>query len=101
MKPTWGEKLRFGGYKFRQEGLISIMVLRVKKKNSKKLAMKALASALTCFPTIWALAAKKLLWQPGCGPEETCSVMHIWSPIFQMLSAARCIVRETRRKGMN
>lgn len=32
LKTTWEEKLGFGGYKFKQEGLISVMVLIKRKK---------------------------------------------------------------------
>lgn len=61
LKTTWGEtKLRFGAYKFRQEGLRSIMILRITKKNFKKLAIEAscFCSRPLSWPTIWAFAAK-------------------------------------------
>lgn len=53
LKTTWEEKLGFGGYKFKQEGLISVMVL-IKKKNSEKPAMKAscLCPHLLSWPTV-------------------------------------------------
>lgn len=48
-RTTGGEKQRLGGYKFRRGGLISIMVLRVKKKTAK-LAMKTSCHCPACFP---------------------------------------------------
>lgn len=58
----------------------------------------------TFLPTIWAFAAKKAalaaeLWAWG----SMFSHAHVESPVSDVLrqSDAKCIVSETRRKGMN
>jgi hypothetical protein len=74
--------LKFEDYKFKLQNLIVIMVLRITKTTCKEVALE-----VSCFcpyslslAYLWALAAKKLLWQP----EETCSVVPMWRPMFQM-----------------